>query len=325
MKAQRSAEAGSVSASRTDQGNKKMLFVLLAAAVPLIWLGGDLLYFLLMKRRYARWEADIERDPDGVRRGCREYCVGQGDIAILLIHGFADAPTLYQRMAPALAEKGFTCRVMRLPHFAMPMDHYRRTDAAQWREAVRSELLELRRRHARVVVLAHSLGAAIAVDYLADDPTAADAVVLLAPLLAVCDRRSPLLSPRAWHAILDHTMIFMDRVGLPLPPNLRDLKALPLMKTDRFVPRIIYRELMHLIERNRDRAGTFRLPLLMALGEHDEVVDNRVAEHFYKACAARTKRLQYVAGAAHVLPMDFGWHSLTEDVVKFIHEVVEAP
>jgi esterase/lipase len=279
-------------------------------------------YFLLMKRRHARWEATVERDPDGVRRGCREYCIGQGDVAILLIHGFADAPTLYQRMAPALAEQSFNCRVMRLPHFAMSIDHYRRTDAAQWRAAVRSELLDLRRRHTRVVVLAHSLGAAIAVDCLANDAAAADAVVMLAPLLEVSDRRSPLLAPRAWHAILDHTMIFMDRVGLPMPPNLRDPEALPLMKTDRFVPRIVYREVMHLIARNRDRARTFRLPLLMALGEHDEVVDNRAAEQFYQACASSTKRLQYVAGAAHVLPMDFGWQSLTEDVGKFIREVV---
>ena len=302
-----------------------MLFLLLAAAVPVIWVGGDLVYSLLMKRRYARWEAGIEWDADGVRRGCRECSVGQGDTAVLLIHGFADAPTLYQRMAPALAEKGFACRVMRLPHFATPMDDYRRTDAAQWREAVRLELRQLRRRHPRVIVVAHSLGAAVAVDYLADDSAAADAAVLLAPLLAVSDRRSPLLSPGAWQRTFDHTLIFTDRVGMLFSPNLRDQEAVPLMKTDAFVPRVVYRELMRLIARNRDRAGAFRVPLFMALGEHDEVVDNPVAERFYQACAARTKRQQYVAGAAHVLPMDFGWRSLTEDVVKFIREVVQAP
>jgi alpha-beta hydrolase superfamily lysophospholipase len=302
-----------------------MLFLLLAAAVPVIWVGGDLVYSLLMKRRYARWEAGIERDPDGVRRGCREYSVGQGDTAILLIHGFADAPTLYQRVAPALAEKGFSCRVMRLPHFAMPMDDYRRTDGAQWREAVRLELLELRGRHPRVIVIAHSLGAAIAVDYLADDPAGADAAVLLAPLLAVSDRRSPLLSPGAWQWIFDHTLFFTDWVGMLFSPNLRDHEALPLMKTDAFVPRVVYRELMRLIARNRARARAFRVPLFMALGEHDEVVDNRVAERFYKDCAARTKRLRHTAGAAHVLPMDFGWQLLTEDVVKFIRELPLAP
>jgi carboxylesterase len=97
------------------------------------------------------------------------------------------------------------------------------------------------------------------------------------------------------------------------------------MKTDAFVPRVVYRELMHLIARNRDRAGSFRVPLFMALGEHDEVVDNRVAERFYQACAAGTKRLRHVAGAAHVLPMDFGWQLLTEDVVKFIRELPQAP
>ena len=302
-----------------------MLFLLLAAAVPLIWVGGDLVYSLLMKRRYARWEAGIERDADGVRRGCREYSVGQGDTAILLIHGFADAPTLYQRMASALAEKGFSCRVMRLPHFAMPMDDYRRTDAAQWREAIRSELRELRRCHPQVIVVTHSLGAAVAVDYLADDPASADAAVLLAPLLGVSDRRSPLLSPGAWQRIFDLTLIFTDRVGMLFSPNLRDQEALPLLKTDAFVPRGVYRELMRLIARNRDRAGACRVPLFMALGEHDEVVDNRVAERFYRACAAGTKRLRHVAGAAHVLPMDFGWQLLTEDVVKFIRELPLAP
>jgi carboxylesterase len=298
-----------------------MLFLLLAVGILAIWFGGDLVYSLLMKRRYARWEAGIERDPDGVRRGCREYSVGEGDTALLLIHGFADAPTIYQRMAPALAEQGFRCRVMRLPHFAMPMDQYRRTDAAQWREAVRAELRELRGHHARVVVVAHSLGAAVAVDYLADDPGAADAAVLLAPLLAVSRRRSPLLSPRAWHRLLDRTLIFTDRVGMLFSPDLRDPEALLLMKTDRFVPRGVFRELMRLVERNRDRAGAFRIPLFMALGEHDEVVDNGAAERFYRACAAATKSLRRVAGAAHVLPMDPGWQALTEDVARFIREL----
>jgi esterase/lipase len=301
-----------------------MLFLLLAVVIPVIWLGGDLVYALLMQRRYARWEAGIVRDPDGVRQGCREYSVGHGDTAVLLIHGFADAPTVYQRMAPALAEQGLTCRVMRLPHFAMPMDDYRRTDAMQWCAAVRAELDTLRQHHSRVVVVAHSLGAAVAVEALADDP-AADAVVLLAPLLAVSPRRSPLLSPHAWQRLLDHILLFTDRVSLLYAPNLRDPAALSLMKTDQVVPRSVVRELMRLIERNRDRAGTLRIPLFMALAEHDEVVDNRAAERFYQACAARTKRLRYVAGAAHVLPLDFGWQELTHDVVTFLRELPPVP
>jgi len=298
-----------------------MLYLLLAAAVPVLWVGGDLVYSLLMKRWYARWEASIERDPDGVRRGCREFSVGAGDTAILLVHGFADAPALYQRMAPALAEQGFPCRVMRLPHFAMPHHDYCRTNAAQWREAVRAELRVLRQDHARVVVVAHSLGAAVVLDYLADDPTAADALVLLAPLLAVSNRRSPLLSPRAWHWLFDHSMIFTDRIGMLYTTDLKDQEALPLVKNDRFVPRVVFREMMGLIERNHTRVATFRVPLFMVLAEHDRVMDNGAAERFYQACASDTRRLHHTAGAAHVLPMDFGWQALTEDVVKFIREV----
>jgi esterase/lipase len=295
--------------------------LLLAAAIPVLWIVGDLVYSLLMKHRYARWDAGIERDPDGVRRGCREFSVGQGHTAVLFIHGFADGPAVYQRMAPALAEQGFTCRVMRLPYFAMPMDTYCRTDAAQWREAVGAELQELRRHHAQVSVVAHSLGAAVALDYLAGNPRAADAVVMLAPLLGISTQRSPLLSPAAWQRLLDHTLIFTDRVGMLSFADLLDPEARPLMKDDRFVPRGIFREVVRLVERNRTRAESFRLPLFLALGEYDAVVDNRTAERFYQACAACTKCLRQMTGAAHVLPMDFGWQALTEDVAKFLRSM----
>jgi esterase/lipase len=275
-----------------------MGLVLPPVAIVLFWLGADLGYSLLMKHRSARWEAGIERDPDGVRRGCREY--------------------------NPLAEQGFACRVMRLPHFATPMHDYRRTRAALWRESVQSELRELRRHHARVVVVAHSLGAAVAVDALADDP-AADAVVLLAPLLEVSNRRSPLLSPRAWHWLFDHTLLFTDRVSLPFPPDVRDREALSLLKTDQLVPRVVYRDLMRLIERNRDRARECRVPLFLALGEFDRVVDNQAALRFYHAWAGGPKRLRLMTGAGHVLPMDHGWRSLTEDIVKFLQDLAQAP
>jgi alpha-beta hydrolase superfamily lysophospholipase len=171
-----------------------------------------------------------------------------------------------------------------------------------------------------VAVIGHSLGAAIAVDYLVDEPTAADAVVLLAPLLGISRRRSPLLSPAVWHWLFDHALMFTDLVGMLFTPDLRDREALSLLLTDRFVPRVIYRELMSLVQRNRDRAQLFHLPLFMALGEHDRVIDNQAAERFYQTCAAPIKRLRYQADAGHVLPLDFGWRELTEDVVKFLRE-----
>ena len=82
-----------------------MLPYLVAAAValPAFVILGDLLYSLIAKARYRRWEAGIGRDADGVRLGCREFTLGDGEDAVLLVHGFGDSPSVFQRMAPALA------------------------------------------------------------------------------------------------------------------------------------------------------------------------------------------------------------------------------
>ncbi len=287
------------------------------ACLPVVWISGDLLYASLMRHGYERWEAGIERDGDGVREGCRAFTVGRGETALLLIHGFGDGPALYRRLAPALAERGFTCRAMRLPHFATPMDDYKRTSAAAWREAVGAELAGLARDHRRVVVVAHSLGGAVAVDYLADHPAAASGAVLMAPLLGVSGRRSPLLSPRGWFTLLDHTLLFTDRARSPFGPDLGDAEARSLMRTDEFIPRTVYRELFPLVERDRARAPDFRTPLLMLLAEDDPVIDNEAAERFFRACGAAPRRLERLTGTGHVLPMDARWRSVLEEIAEF--------
>jgi alpha-beta hydrolase superfamily lysophospholipase len=299
-----------------------MLPWLIAAviAVPVFWLMGDLVYSLVMRRRYRRWEAGIERDAQGIRVGCREFTLGDGADAVLLVHGFGDSPGIFQRVAPALAARGFTCHGLRLPQFALPMAHYRCTSAARWREAVRSAIVELRQRHGRVFVLAHSLGAAVAVEAVEESAVGVDGMVLLAPLFGVCNLRSPLLPARTWFRLLDPLLIFTDYVGTSYPPDLWDKDALPLLRDDKFIPRVVIRDLFALIDRNRPRAGGFRIPLLMVLARHDRVVDNAAAERFFHECAAGPKRLLEVANAGHMLPIDQGWETVVDEAARFFRE-----
>src|SRR5262249_23238576 len=152
-------------------------------------------------------------------------------------------PCVYQRVAPLLAEHGFTCRTLRLPGFGMPFADYRRSHAAGWREAVGNALRELRTSHQRIAVVAHSLGAAVTLDCLADHPGAGEGVVSLAPRLDVSTRRSPLLPTRVWYRLLNRLLFFTDRVEMIFPPDLRDQASLPLMREDQFIPRGIYREM----------------------------------------------------------------------------------
>ena len=294
-------------------------------AIPVLFLLTDLVYSLVMRYRYRRWEAGIERDTEGVRAGCREFTLGEGEDAVLLVHGYGDSPAVYQRMAPALAERGFACHGLRLPEFGTPMARYRTTSGALWREAVRSAIAELRRRHRRVYIVAHSLGAAVSVEAVADPASAVDGMVLLAPLFAVSNARSPLLPARVWYRLLDRLLVFTDYVGMIHPPDAWDKSALAVMREDKFVPRVVIRELFRLLERNRERAKTFHVPLLMILARHDLVVDNAAAERFFNDCAARPKRLITVEDAGHMLPLDRGWEKLVDEAARFFREEAAAP
>jgi carboxylesterase len=299
-----------------------MLSYVIAAviAIPFLWLLGDFLYSQVVKVLYSRWEAGIERDADGVRIGCREFTLGEGADAILLIHGFGDSPAAFQLMAPALAAKGFTCHGLRLPLHGLPMTRYRQTSAIQWRDAVRSAIAELRGRHRRVYLLAHSLGAAVAVEAVSESSSVVDGMVMLAPLFDVSSRRSPILRVHAWNRLLDGLLLFTDYVRTAYPADLWDKSAASLVRDDQFIPRVVIRDLFALIARNRGRVKTFRSPLLMVLARHDQIVDNQAAEKFFNDCAAQPKRLQYVEDAGHMLPLDQGWEKLVDEAARFFKE-----
>jgi carboxylesterase len=296
-----------------------------AVAIPVLWILGDLLYSLTVKTLYSRWEGGIERDQDGVRVGCGEFTLGKGEDAVLLIHGFGDSPAVFQRMAPALAAHGFTCHGLCLPGHGLPMERYRQTSGVQWRDAARSAITKLRARHRRVYILAHSLGAAVAVE-AASEPTAlVDGTVLLAPLFEVSSRRSPLLPVHAWYRLLDSLLLFTDFVRTAYPPDLWDKSAAVLMRDDKYIPRVVIRDLFALIARNRERAKTFRIPLLMILARHDQIVDNHAAERFFNDCAAQPKRLLYVEDAGHMLPLDQGWEKLVDEAAHFFKTETSHP
>ncbi len=298
--------------------------------VPLGWLTTDLLHSILIKRSYANWNAQTERDANGVRLECREYTLGDGDTALLLVHGFADSGAIYVRMAPALAairsvpvigRHLYTVRVMRLSHSATPFDDYKLSNADEWSRGVGEELAELRKKHKKVVVIAHSLGAAVVLDRLSKEPKSADAVVLLGPLIDVSTIQSPILSPHAWFELLTHLLVFTDRVSARLRLDLHDDAAIPLAKGDRYVSTAIYKHIFDLIERNRGKAAQMKLPLLMILAREDKVIDNKAAQAYLVEWTHGTSSptsLRFLERPGHMIPIDYEWETAVTLIDQFV-------
>ena len=88
--------------------------------MPLIWVGAvwlatNLLHGLWVGLRRRAWEKRAHRGPSGLLPDAAAYRIGNGPVALLFIHGFADSPCIWRRMTRRLAEgERFTCRAMRL-------------------------------------------------------------------------------------------------------------------------------------------------------------------------------------------------------------------
>ncbi len=290
-----------------------LLGLALLALIPL----ADFGYARVVAFRQARWEQSIPRGPDGVRAGCADYTVGQGPVALLLIHGFADSPAVFRQMAEYWAARGFTCRAMRLPGAALPAAQAAQVSREQWLAAIAAEVDALRTNHAAVWLVGHSLGGALALNYALEPRSPpVDGLVLLAPLVEVSRRRSPVLGPETWFSIGQRFRLFSKLAENVFPLDVHDPAAQARDLRMRFVPFTHYEALFATVAGLPGQASNLKLPTLVFLTADDLVVDSAAAAGFFAQAPAT--RIQWVPDAGHVIPLDNGWELVAADTTTFI-------
>lgn len=278
----------------------------------------DFGYDRVVHFRHDRWERTIERDANGLRKGYEDFTIGTGDTALLMIHGFGAGPLTWGRMAPALAERGFTCRALCLQGFGRPMEEYRAARSAQWRTQIRWEVDSLRQTHQHVWLVAHSMGGALALLEAMERPDAIDGIVLLAPLIEVSSRRSPLVNPQTWFKIVDRLSLFTDLTEMAFPVDVHDPAIQKNVVRDQFVPRTIYRELFALTDALKGRAEDLRVPTLLAYAPADKVTDAEAARRYVVKTSAPRKEFFRAERSGHVLTWDFEWENLVDCIEQFV-------
>jgi len=287
--------------------------------ILLAWLGINGLHAAWVESRRYFWEKRIRRDSDGLLPDAAAYTVGSGPVALLFIHGFADTPYIWKRMAGRLADTGtFTCRAMRLPGSAEPAMQAKHQSLGLWREAVDAELSRLQNAHASVWIIGHSMGGALALDAALRMPDRVAGVATLAPMIAVSRRRSPLLPPSVWFRIA--------RVALCLSPTFEscfnakgeavDDPAFTYTR-DRFIPFCVYCGVFELVRSNRDRSARLTQPVFAVTAERDSVIDTPSALRWLAACPG-PKEIRALTDIGHVIPLEIGWQSITDDLATFI-------
>jgi carboxylesterase len=109
----------------------------------------------------------------------QDFTLEGGHPAALLVHGYPGTPLEMRPLAEALHERGWTCRGILLPGFGAQIETLSSRRWTEWLDAVLDALASLQADHAPLLLVGHSMGAAVALSAAARFPL--DGLVLLAP------------------------------------------------------------------------------------------------------------------------------------------------
>jgi alpha-beta hydrolase superfamily lysophospholipase len=292
--------------------------------VVAVWVVGDFIYSRVVLRQLDAYERSLSWDANGVRVDEDAFEVGQGRTALLMVHGINFSPVAYRNLAPELARHGFTCRAMRLPGFGMHVREYAAYDRTDWIDAIDQEVRDLAQRHDHVIVVAHSLGAAIVLRYVLERQPKLDGLVLIAPAIEVSNVRSPVFSTRFWHEFAKRTLLFTQIVLSPFEYDVHDPDVLPTIPRKQFTPRAVVDQTFALIDQNRGNASRIEIPLLMLVSPTDQVISTPAAEAYFEEWGSSLKFLQTQHDSGHLIPLDYGWRDAVSAIVRFAGAAIDS-
>ncbi len=272
-----------------------------------------------VERCVDRWEARQTRDADGLLPGAAAYELGDGPRGLLAVHGFADSPAVWRPMASRWAgEHGLRVRAMRLPGAAEPIRQAARVRRDCWLEAVVEAERTLRRNCSEVWGVGHSLGGALLVDAVASGGVRLDGLLLLAPLVRVSRRRSPLLPPERWFELCAPVLRKTRFLRSPFRPQADRAELARQLPRDAFFAIEVYRALFEVEKSVQQAAASLTMPLMAVLCERDRTVDPDAAEQFLADCPAVRKQVVRRDDCGHAMPVDTGWEALADRLAAFL-------
>lgn len=217
-----------------------------------------------------------------------EWMDGRASVAIL-VHGYAGSPDQFRTIAERLRSDGHDVAALLLPGHGAGSRAFGHDWNEAWRSHVETEVDRLRQGHNRVVLIGHSLGGLLCLEYAARHPdNPIDAIVTLSTPLGVrlsffhiwfslemlftgLDRGRPIA--RTYHQGFG---VRMDNPLSPLaflPPGLSFLKTL--RRVRKCLPQV-------------------RVPVLIIQSDRDETVSRKSAERIaaFLGTPGRILRLQ---------------------------------
>ena len=248
--------------------------------------------------------------------------------AALLVHGFPGTPADMRMLAAVLTGAGWDVDAPLLPGFGPGIITLPNRRHTEWRDTVTERVRSLRSEHDRVVVVGHSLGAAVSV--VAAQREMADGYALLAPYWRFGGPAVHILWPLLrlffgrWRP-LKRADFSDDRIRqglLSVIPGLQiDDPAVQAELRAFVVPTQLLNELRRLGLAAGDAARRLHAPTLVVQGVRDTLVKPDDTARLVERLPS-VQRFETVDGS-HRLPLPDGgaWERVTQAVLRFADEI----
>ncbi|MDA3924864.1 MAG: alpha/beta hydrolase [Kiritimatiellae bacterium] len=289
------------------------------AIVLLIWITGNLIHLLWIQGRYHCWNRKVVRNESGLLEHSEPFSCGKGDKALIFIHGFADLPYGWKRIAQRLTNSHeFSCHAIRVPRWGESLSSARGVSIDEIRTAVDSKINEIKGDRKQIWLVGHSMGCAIAIDAIPRNHANISGLVTLAPLLRVSNRRVPCLTARFWYGLGTKVLWMARTFESPFTERLTAVDDPSYTyAVDKFVPYSVYDILFSITASNQNIELPNKMPIFCAISTRDKVIDSDAAQEWFEKLP-NPKALYVDKDSEHALHFGINWKDITDEIGEFV-------
>jgi len=222
---------------------------------------------------------------------------GDGDAAVLLLHGFGDTPQTLRPVADRLHSLGYGVLAPLLPGHGRSLAEFARSSAADWIDESRAALNLLNQRHTRVGIVGLSMGAAVAV-ILASEAPGVVTLTLLSPYLTMPRSLRRLVS---WRRVVEWLLPYFPGFG---NRSIQDERAAAESLAYGALNATVLAELAAMVDRAAMALPALVVPVLMIQSREDNRIAEPDAMHAFERIGSPGKKLVWITGSGHVITVD---------------------
>ena len=245
----------------------------------------------------------------------KEFTVGHGNRACLLLHGFGCGPIQMRELGEILSTWGFTARGILLPGHCETNNSFTSVTFHDWQKKVEAEYLQLTYNYKEVVVIGFSLGALLTLHLASHYPI--ERTILLSTPLFIIRKYLPM------NCLIDVCKIFIKRV--------KPLRRRYYIESEAYSGHVhfpiethfplqaVY-ELKQLMNTVKPRLKDIRSSTLVIHSRKDITSAPASAHYVLKHLGSSDKRIVWLKRSHHVVMYDQERHVVFEAIRAFLLE-----